>query len=392
MNIAILCFGISTIANPAGTEKVFVEMSNAFAVRGANVYAVWNDEPGVAPYFPFEGRVHQVNLALGKIKVPGKYKIIREIAKGLHLDISNRVDAYKTNQLGKALNEKIDVSLLDIIICYEFNSIMVANRLADGKIPVVAMCHNSVEDQIASLTPLQRREADKVSIYQVLLPSFVLEARKYLSTKICTIPNAVPQISDSQVADLSSPKDSYTIVMLGRIEGYQKRPFITVKAFLMLAHEFPKWQLHLYGPVTDEEYMEKIQEYCREHDHGHQVKYMGVTKEAVSVLRNADILAFPSAFEGFSLSLTEANAAGLPAIGFAEAPAVNELIQDGVTGYLAANEKDFTHKLQLLMSDQQERVRMGQNAHKAMKAYAPDIVWGKWEQLLTDLTHKRFTE
>ena len=47
MNIAILCFGISTIANPAGTEKVFVEMSNAFAVRGANVYAVWNDEPGV---------------------------------------------------------------------------------------------------------------------------------------------------------------------------------------------------------------------------------------------------------------------------------------------------------------------------------------------------------
>ena len=27
MNIAILCFGISTIANPAGTEKVFVERS-----------------------------------------------------------------------------------------------------------------------------------------------------------------------------------------------------------------------------------------------------------------------------------------------------------------------------------------------------------------------------
>lgn len=119
---------------------------------------------------------------------------------------------------------------------------------------------------------------------------------------------------------------------------------------------------------------------------------MGVTKEAVSVLKNADILAFPSASEGFGLSLTEANAAGLPAIGFAEAPAVNELIQDGVTGYLAADEKDFTHKLQLLMSNQQELVRMGQNAHKAMKAYAPDIVWGKWEQLLTDLTHKRFTE
>lgn len=59
----------------------------------------------------------------------------------------------------------------------------------------------------------------------------------------------------------------------------------------------------------------KIQEYCREHDHGHQVKYMGVTKEAVSVLKNADILAFPSASEGFGLSLTEANAAGLPAIG-----------------------------------------------------------------------------
>lgn len=37
MNIAILCFGISTIANPAGTEKVFVEMSNAFEIGRAHV-------------------------------------------------------------------------------------------------------------------------------------------------------------------------------------------------------------------------------------------------------------------------------------------------------------------------------------------------------------------
>ena len=86
----------------------------------------------------------------------------------------------------------------------------------------------------------------------------------------------------------------------------------------------------------------------------------------------ADIFAFPSAFEGFSLALTEANSMGVPAVGFSSAPAINELIEDNVTGFLAKDERDFTQKLSALMKDKKMRIQMGKSAHQAMNKYSPD--------------------
>lgn len=180
MNIAILCFGIASISSVSGIEKVFVDMANQFAQKGDTVYSVWNDEPGIAPYYSFLPQVRQINLGLGKIKAPMRYKILREVAKGLHLNITNYVDKYKTERLCQSIRNKIDISDIDIVVCYEFNSVMVANKLFNGKMPIVAMCHNSIESQIATLTPLQRKEASKVTIYQVLMPSFVNKARKLI--------------------------------------------------------------------------------------------------------------------------------------------------------------------------------------------------------------------
>ena len=57
MRIAILCFGIGTIANVSGMEKVFVDMANAFAEHGHEVWSVWNDGPGIAPFYKFNESV-----------------------------------------------------------------------------------------------------------------------------------------------------------------------------------------------------------------------------------------------------------------------------------------------------------------------------------------------
>lgn len=57
MNIALLFFGIASISNVSGAEKVFVEMANRFSERGATVYTIWNDSPGVVPYYQI-GRAH----------------------------------------------------------------------------------------------------------------------------------------------------------------------------------------------------------------------------------------------------------------------------------------------------------------------------------------------
>jgi len=41
------------------------------------------------------------------------------------------------------------------------------------------------------------------------------------------------------------------------------------------------------------------------------------------------------------------------------------------------------------MKDRTLRVQLGTNAHEAMKQYAPDVVWGQWEELLNKLCERK---
>ncbi len=109
----------------------------------------------------------------------------------------------------------------------------------------------------------------------------------------------------------------------------------------------------------------------------------GSTNDVPDVLRQGDIFAFPSAYEGFGLSLAEAMSMGLPAVGYKSCSAVNELIVDGKNGFLCEEGMDdFANKLARLMSDKQLRIKMGKSAHEMMKEYAPDKIWDQWEMLM----------
>lgn len=104
----------------------------------------------------------------------------------------------------------------------------------------------------------------------------------------------------------------------------------------------------------------------------------------------ADVFCFPSAYEGFGLALAEAMSAGLPAVGFRSCPGVNALIRDGETGILTEDSvESFSSAMAALMDSRMLRVRMGQAGRDAMKAYAPEQIWDRWEQLLAEMVHER---
>lgn len=116
----------------------------------------------------------------------------------------------------------------------------------------------------------------------------------------------------------------------------------------------------------------------------------GTSNEIPKVLQHCDIFAFPSAYEGFGLALGEAMSMGLPAVGYKRCSAVNELIQDGVNGFLCEEgSEDLAAKLDLLMGNQALRARMGQAARESMKQYAPEAIWNAWETLLKKYAEPR---
>ena len=111
----------------------------------------------------------------------------------------------------------------------------------------------------------------------------------------------------------------------------------------------------------------------------------GTTDNVDGVLMNGDLFVFPSAYEGFGLTLAEAMSIGLPGIGYKTCSAVNELIQDGKNGFLADDGVDgLSEKMRILMKNQELRVKMGKVAHESMRQYAACIIWDKWEKLLME--------
>lgn len=383
--LLLLFFGVGPIDNVAGTEKVFVNMANAFSQRGYRVMALYNDLPGKEPFYKFREQVEVVNLGLGKNIVSAEKKILREVFKAFRLNIDNPVDIYRTKVLTQKVQEKTKDSDIYCVVCFEYNSVMVANKL--GIRPRIAMVHNSIEEIIKPMTPKQLEQANKMDIYQVLMPRFIEEAKEYLSTKVICIPNAIDPVSEPEVLSIGKgPEEKHIIICVGRLEEKQKRQHILLQAFALLAAKYTQWEVEFYGPDYDKAYKAKLLQLITQHNLEKQVHFKGVTDNVLAQMRKADILAMPSAYEGFSLVLGEAMSLGLPVVGFANTPSVQDLITDKVNGILCEDTiQDYARGLEQLMCDERLRKKIGVNAQITMEEYSPDIVWDSWEQLFEQL-------
>lgn len=111
--------------------------------------------------------------------------------------------------------------------------------------------------------------------------------------------------------------------------------------------------------------------------------FCGTTVDIESVLSNASIFVLPSAYEGFSLALTEAMSKGLPVVGCIDCPGTNELISDGKNGFLVApNCNDLAKALKTLMKNVDLRLKFGRKAREDMKNFSPDKIWKQWDRLI----------
>ena len=177
---------------------------------------------------------------------------------------------------------------------------------------------------------------------------------------------------------------------VGRLTKNHKRPHLLIEAFAGLADKYPDWQVELWGDVDQRAFYEELKFMIKSKKLQDRVFLKGTSNEIPKILQRSDIFAFPSAYEGFGLALGEAMSMGLPAVGYKSCSAVNELIQDGLNGFLCEEgPEDLAAKLDRLMGDRALRVRMGQAARESMKQYAPEAIWDAWEKLLEDIAAKK---
>ncbi len=274
----------------------------------------------------------------------------------------------------------------DIIVSFQPNMTYYLQYAVGNSVPLITSFRFNADHLMRKATELEIRGLNASDVIHVLLPSYAAAFPHYgVNTRVQYIPNAIPQCS--QPAELDASRAVHRIVDAARLNREQKRQHLLVEAFARLADDFPDWQVELWGDDAHYAggYTGEILRFIRDRHLEDRVRICGKTHDVESVYRQADIFCIPSAYEGFSNALGEAMSAGLPAVGYASCPGVNEVIRDGVNGFLADDGVEaLAASLRRLMENQELRVRMGRAAHESMKEFSPDQVWNAWENLLME--------
>lgn len=378
-----------------GIEHVCCNLANALTKRGHEISIVYCYGESGKSFYPLDEKVKLYNLmaihpekwnalALGKC-VGGKDKVIRESLRVFSKSAAREWnESVKGRMIQSEIRETFSAIAPDIIISYRYETSNYLLNFAKIKIPVITMFHMTPDTVLPSAPKGELKAIEKSACAQVLMKGDMEKVRKYCpAANVEWIPNAVPQYT--QHADLKKPKSRYTIINAARLNKAQKRQHLLVEAFAGLAADFPDWTVELWGGGDDTQYAyaEELSRLIQKKGLQQQVFLKGESSHILDEYLKADIFCFPSAYEGFGLSMAEAMSAGVPPVAFRSCAAVNELIKHRENGILAEDGVEgLRQALRELMQDKEKRIRLGQRARESMQAYAPEKIWDMWETLI----------
>ena len=381
------------VQDSGGLSKVTCAFANEMERRGHEVSLVYSDDRQGETFFPLSSAVRAYNL---------RHYGGQQHTFPLHLKIKREVMRAVDQRRGRAVNNQFTrenlIAPLRAILTKEEPEVIVASQPAGAeaalvdagtKTPVICMSHGDPEDYFHTYPPEEISALKRCACCQVLLPSFAEHLNSHLpDMRTVVIGNVVPQYEMKN--DMSVPKSRYKIIFLGRLVRNHKRPHLLIRAFARLADKFPAWDVELWGAEDRKSYTRELKNLIRKHGLNDRIRFCGTTSDVESVYRSGDVFAFPSAYEGFGLTLAEAMSMGLPAVGYRNCSAVNELIRDDENGLLCEDgDQALAESLARLMRDPGLRSRLGKQAHLDMQAYAAEGIWESWESLLQSVSNER---
>ncbi len=362
------------------------DMAAGMMEQGHTVSVVFCDEKKGEPFFSLPKEVKVYNLFHlpneEEIKQSAFTKIAREVIRLFSREKAREINYRGLICLTPSLQKVIEETKPEVIVSFREPTGRLLLEKIKTTVPVISMLHND-PDEVFSSSPVGEREAIIKSKYiQVLRPSFISKAKKYLNYDcFIYVPNAV-NISLAK-SEQGRDKETYVITNVGRITGRTKRQHLLVEAFAKVASDFPNWEVHLWGDTYDKAYVAMVRGLIRKYGLERRIFMKGTTRDMDAVWDNTDIFAFPSHHEGFGLALAEALGAGIPAVGYRSCPAVNELIHDNDNGFLVDDGVEpLAIALKMLMADASLRKRLGAGAIKSMELFRPDHVWAEWDRLI----------
>lgn len=220
---------------------------------------------------------------------------------------------------------------------------------------------------------------DKVFDALILISSKEIELWQQKFQNIFLIPNFIPSIPNEN-ANLNSK----IILSVGRMTKDDQKRFLRLIEIWRLIQQdksLQEWKLHIVGEGEGKQELEQL--ICKQNLQD-SIILKPFTKEIEKEYLNASIYTMTSKYEGLPTVLLEASSYGVPCISFDILTGPSDIIEEGKSGFLIADNdlQTYALKLKLLMHNETLRQTFGKRAKEISKEkFSKEKIMQQWNAL-----------
>ena len=211
---------------------------------------------------------------------------------------------------------------------------------------------------------------DKVTYIWLCKKTMEKAKENGLDNSVCVY-NAV-RFETNKISDVVKNKKIVTIARISPQKRIERMVDMVEEIF-----KYPKyrnWTFEIWGDGEQYDYIKSLIT-------SKQIRMMGRTDKPMDVLLTSSINLNTSDYEGFALSILEANECGVPTITFDFGESTEEEILDGKTGFIAKDRKDYINKLKKMMDDTKLLKEFSKNSKEYNNNFKIKNIVKEWEKL-----------
>lgn len=203
--------------------------------------------------------------------------------------------------------------------------------------------------------------------------------------KLHAIPNAL-RYKEILSPDKLSGKQK-EVLIVARLDEHSKRLSLALRIWHEVENRgYGDWKLTIVGHGPDEMYYRTLADELQLKN----ISFEG-RQEPLEYYRRASIFMMTSAYEGWGITLLEAQQMGVVPVVFDSYVALHDIVGNGVNGIIVENGNldKYVEQLTALMKDDTLRHFLAENALKSCQRFAGHKIINQWVNLFNDLKCKR---
>lgn len=183
------------------------------------------------------------------------------------------------------------------------------------------------------------------------------------------------KLEDISIISLDIKKEDF-FLCVGRLEK-QKSFEYAIKAFANVSKLYPSLRLKIVGKGSLEKYLKGV---SFEYGVRDRIDFEGFQEDIIPYYKKARATILTSLYEGFPNVLIESITLGTPVVSFDCPSGPNEIIEEGLNGYLVEykNMDDLTSKMLKVIESKFEYKTIASTSKK----YSVENIINRWENLL----------